>query len=58
MFIKDCIRGDIEFAMKERHIKDYKDRAKKLIELFDLQDIQEEMDDYYQGDKCVEPHLQ
>lgn len=27
--------------MKERHIKDYKDRAKKLIELFDLQDIQE-----------------
>jgi energy-coupling factor transport system ATP-binding protein len=41
MFIKDCIRGDIEFAMKERHIKDYKDRAKKLIELFDLQDIQE-----------------
>lgn len=41
MFIKDCIRGDIEFAMKERRIKDYKQKAQQLIELFDLKDIQE-----------------
>lgn len=41
MFIKDCIRSDIEFAMKERNITNYKEKAQQLIELFQLQDIQE-----------------
>lgn len=40
MFIKDSIRADIEFAMKERKVENYKVKADELIELFDLKDIQ------------------
>lgn len=41
MFIKDSIRLDIEFAMKERKIKDYQTKAAELIKLFNLTNIQD-----------------
>ena len=36
MFIKDCIRNDVEFAMQVREVPEYKERAKELLELFNL----------------------
>ncbi len=41
MFIRDSIREDIEFAMRERKINDYKEKADRLINMFNLQDIRE-----------------
>lgn len=40
MFIKDSIKADIEFAMKERGIEGYQQRAQELMKLFHLEDIQ------------------
>ena len=40
MFIKDSIKADIEFAMKERGIEGYEQRAQELMKLFRLEDIQ------------------
>ncbi|WP_294581985.1 ABC transporter ATP-binding protein [uncultured Thomasclavelia sp.] len=41
MFIKDSIKSDIEFAMKERKIQNYHEKAQALIKLFNLEDIQD-----------------
>jgi energy-coupling factor transport system ATP-binding protein len=43
MFIKDTIRGDIEYAMKARGFESYAERTKELLEQFDL-DILAERD--------------
>lgn len=41
MFIKDSIRGDIEYAMKVREVEDYEQKTQELLERFRLLDIQE-----------------
>lgn len=40
MFIKDSIKADIEFAMKVRQVEDYEKRAKELMELFHLSELE------------------
>lgn len=39
MFIKDTIRGDIEFAMKMRKVKDYRQRTDELLGMFHLEEL-------------------
>lgn len=39
MFIKDSIRGDIEYAMKARQVADYEQRTDELLSLFNLTEI-------------------
>lgn len=41
MFIKDSIRGDIEYAMKVREVENYEQKTQELLERFRLTDIQE-----------------
>lgn len=41
MFIKDSIRGDIEYAMKVREVEHYEQKTQELLERFRLTDIQE-----------------
>jgi energy-coupling factor transport system ATP-binding protein len=40
MFIKDSIRGDIEYAMKVRHKEDYMKRTEELLEMFNLTELE------------------
>ncbi|HCS93262.1 MAG TPA: cobalt ABC transporter ATP-binding protein [Bavariicoccus seileri] len=40
MFIRDSIRSDIEYAMKERNHQDYQERATALINQFSLSEIE------------------
>lgn len=39
MFIKDSIRGDIEYAMKARNLENFEKRTKELLSLFDLEEL-------------------
>ena len=39
MFIKDTIRGDIEFAMKARKVERYRERTEELLSRFRLEDL-------------------
>lgn len=39
MFIKDSIRGDIEYAMKVRNIPEYEKRTDELLEMFRLTEL-------------------
>ena len=39
MFIRDSIRGDIEYAMKARRIPQYEQRTEELLELFQLKEL-------------------
>jgi energy-coupling factor transport system ATP-binding protein len=41
MFIKDSIRGDIEYAMKERHKEGYIKRTEELMEMFNLKELED-----------------
>ncbi len=41
MFIRDCIRDDIEYAMRVRGMKDYERRAQELMAMFNLQGLAE-----------------
>ncbi len=41
MLIKESVRADIEFAMKERKVANYQEQAQELIALFDLEAIAE-----------------
>jgi energy-coupling factor transport system ATP-binding protein len=40
MFIKDSIRGDIEYAMKVRHKEDYMKRTEELMQMFNLKELE------------------
>ncbi|MGL5549695.1 MAG: ABC transporter ATP-binding protein [Culicoidibacterales bacterium] len=42
MLIKESVRADIEFAMKERNVENYQQQAQELIELFDLAELAEQ----------------
>lgn len=39
MFIMDCIRSDVEYAMKVRGVEGYKQRTEELLELFHLTEL-------------------
>lgn len=39
MFIKDSIRGDIEYAMKVRGVSDYEARTQELLKMFRLTEL-------------------
>lgn len=39
MFIKDSIRGDIEYSMKARNVPEYEKRTGELLKLFRLEDL-------------------
>ncbi len=41
MFIEDSIRKDVEFYLKARKVKDYEETVDRLLEEFDLTDIQD-----------------
>lgn len=40
MFIKDSIRGDIEYAMKVRAVENYEGRTEELLEMFNLKSLE------------------